>query len=358
MKESEVPVTDKTQELINNLQKTIVGWEKGEIHDYAELKRLYGDAHANEVRTDKLPTLKKKLANITFIRDALVPYQKSEYKDFNSYYRSVESNGSAQQELNNLVKAANLDDYTYNEILNTITSQKASSSVKETEMPIKEELASSDKNEMYVEYLKDMQGEEPFMNGDKKYQYVWAKYPDGKKDVGVYAYQGDVTYSNDYFRKTILNLKEAESELKGGYVKSKLKEDAFSSTNTATSNNTSVATGLGTNDSGLVKKLFDKILRNPDIVTSLKAIRTPSDKQIAAVEFDKMLNLPAASVPRVAKELNTMAKQDIPNANKPADPTKVESVNPKMNKASIVEFISKTNPKRVVKTKLKIKNLK
>ena len=328
--------------------------------------------------------------------------------------------------------------------------------------------------DMYVEYLKDMQGEEPFMAGGKKYQYVWAKYPDGKKDVGVYAYQGDVTYSNDYFRKTLLNLKEditsneestesstqppikfaiayiengkkswlikidgsrtdwdwaerpfklesnvmkfnsfeeannvvkhmrsssrkvivvdskgkqytkddvAEaSELKSGYVKnkiekdnpslypkgwkemdgmfmgpkSKLKEDAFS-TNGDTSGTDDVTKALGgIKGTEAVSRLIQKLKQTPDLVNLMKNIKTPEDKQIVAVELDKMLNLPAATIPRVGKALNTViGAEDKLNVSK----TAAENVNPKMTKGKIVEFVNKLKPRRVVKENIKIKEI-
>jgi hypothetical protein len=62
-------------------------------------------------------------------------------------------------------------------------------------------------NPLYVEYVADRRGEEPFMMGDKKYQFVTAKYPNGKKDIGVYAFAGDIVYGYQAFRQ-MHNLKE------------------------------------------------------------------------------------------------------------------------------------------------------
>ncbi len=56
-------------------------------------------------------------------------------------------------------------------------------------------------DEPYVTYLRQMNGEVPFMMGGKKYEYVWAKYPSGKRDIGVYAFAGDVVHGYNYFRK-------------------------------------------------------------------------------------------------------------------------------------------------------------
>ena len=69
---------------------------------------------------------------------------------------------------------------------------------------------------LYVEYYKEMSGEEPFEMGGNKYQYVWAKYPTGKKDIGVYAFGQDLVYSYDSFRKMHGLQNEGSGMVKGG----------------------------------------------------------------------------------------------------------------------------------------------
>lgn len=58
---------------------------------------------------------------------------------------------------------------------------------------------------LYVKYLSLKSGEEPFMMQGTKYEYVWAEYPGGIKDIGVYSYANDLVYSYDSFRK-MMNL--------------------------------------------------------------------------------------------------------------------------------------------------------
>jgi len=65
----------------------------------------------------------------------------------------------------------------------------------------------SDDDPLYVEYVKPMTGESPFMLHEEKFEYCWAKYPNGKIDIGVYAYRGDVCYSYNAFKQRY-NLKE------------------------------------------------------------------------------------------------------------------------------------------------------
>jgi len=70
---------------------------------------------------------------------------------------------------------------------------------------------STEEDPLYVEYISKRQGEKPFMMGGQKFEYVNAKYPNGKTDIGVYAFSGDVVYAYDAFRK-MYNIKENHSE--------------------------------------------------------------------------------------------------------------------------------------------------
>jgi hypothetical protein len=65
----------------------------------------------------------------------------------------------------------------------------------------------------YVEYVRDMSGEVPFLMGAKKFEYVWAKYPTGKLDIGVYAFGEDMVYAYEFFRK-MYNINEATGVVK------------------------------------------------------------------------------------------------------------------------------------------------
>ena len=70
---------------------------------------------------------------------------------------------------------------------------------------------STEEAPLYVEYVSQMRDEEPFMMGGQKFEFVNAKYPNGKKDIGVYAFSGDVVYAYDAFRK-MYNIKENHDE--------------------------------------------------------------------------------------------------------------------------------------------------
>ena len=67
---------------------------------------------------------------------------------------------------------------------------------------------------LYVKYLSLKSGEEPFMMQGTKYEYVWAEYPGGIKDIGVYSYANDLVYSYDSFRQ-MMNLPNPLTRRKG-----------------------------------------------------------------------------------------------------------------------------------------------
>lgn len=62
----------------------------------------------------------------------------------------------------------------------------------------------------YVEYLEDKPGEPEFEINGKKYKYVWARYPDGRRDIGAYAPSEDRVYDIEWFTANVLNESEEE----------------------------------------------------------------------------------------------------------------------------------------------------
>ena len=67
-----------------------------------------------------------------------------------------------------------------------------------------------------VEYLSDRKGEEPFTMNGEKWQFVNAKYPDGKTDIGVYRFGQDVVYDYNRWREEMgidKNLNENKENL-------------------------------------------------------------------------------------------------------------------------------------------------
>jgi len=56
---------------------------------------------------------------------------------------------------------------------------------------------------LYVEYLSQMSNENPFIKQGKKWEFVWAKYPDGRRDIGVYSFSEDLVYAYQPWRKMV-----------------------------------------------------------------------------------------------------------------------------------------------------------
>jgi len=57
------------------------------------------------------------------------------------------------------------------------------------------------RDDVYVEFLRPMKDEEPFVMDGSKYEYVRARYSDGREDIGVYSYRGDITYGYEAFNR-------------------------------------------------------------------------------------------------------------------------------------------------------------
>lgn len=64
-----------------------------------------------------------------------------------------------------------------------------------------------------VQFKKEKPGEEKFVINGITWQYVWAVYPDGKSDIGVYRYGQDIVYAYDWFMKEIIGSLKPISEL-------------------------------------------------------------------------------------------------------------------------------------------------
>lgn len=61
------------------------------------------------------------------------------------------------------------------------------------------------KDSLYVQYVGPYGQEKPFTlrtpNGQEKFEYCMGRYPDGRKDIAVYAYRGDICYGYSAFKK-------------------------------------------------------------------------------------------------------------------------------------------------------------
>jgi hypothetical protein len=60
--------------------------------------------------------------------------------------------------------------------------------------------ATAEEQEIYVEYVRDRAGEEPFMMGGRKFQFVTVKNSKGRTDIGVYSFAEDLCYDYAFWR--------------------------------------------------------------------------------------------------------------------------------------------------------------
>jgi hypothetical protein len=84
--------------------------------------------------------------------------------------------------------------------------------------PRKNPVRGQKESPLYVKYLSLKKDEEPFMMQGTKYEYVWAEYPGGIKDIGVYSYANDLVYSYDSFRQ-MMNLPNPLKRRKGESIR-------------------------------------------------------------------------------------------------------------------------------------------
>jgi hypothetical protein len=65
-------------------------------------------------------------------------------------------------------------------------------------------MAEGETSSNVVEFLEDKPGEERFKINGVTWQYVWAKYPDGRRDIGVYRVGQDMVYDIQWFTENVL----------------------------------------------------------------------------------------------------------------------------------------------------------
>lgn len=61
----------------------------------------------------------------------------------------------------------------------------------------------NDSRSQIVQYDGEIDGETEFTINDVRWKYVWAKYPNGKRDIGVYRFGQDLVYDYDWFMDNI-----------------------------------------------------------------------------------------------------------------------------------------------------------
>lgn len=171
---------------------------------------------------------------------------------------------------------------------------------------------------MFVEYLSDIKNETPFKLGDSKWEYVWAKYPNNKKNIGVYRFEHDLVYGYEWFKNHVLSEYEKEN------VKPDIEEADGSDSDSY---------GLEGRDMNELKNdvkiLFDRLNFAP-IQNALKKINTPIEKYEVVSQFAENIGIPREKLPELITNLKNVGYQQ---------ENVYESKNPKMTKGALLEHI-------------------
>lgn len=163
---------------------------------------------------------------------------------------------------------------------------------------------------MFAEYVSDIKGEEPFNIGETKWQFVKAKYPDGKKDIGVYRFDHDLVYGYEWFKNNIMQktnseLDEGEYGIEGRDI-SDLKQD--------------------------VEALFDRLDLAP-IKNVLNKIDTPVEKFEVIAKFAEIIGIPRNKLGELTRNLKDYTQKE----------NMGENINPRMSKGALLEHIKNIN---------------
>lgn len=172
----------------------------------------------------------------------------------------------------------------------------------------KKGITENDDMSKVVEYSGEINGEPIFKLGGESWKYVWATYPDGKRDVGVLKVNSDIVYDYDWFKNNHLQSKKIEEETDTTGVEgrdlNKLKNDVIN--------------------------LMDKLKSVPIMQTAIKKINTPIEQYEIISQFAELIGVPRARLMTLISSIKDTAKLDTN-----------ESVNPKIKKGEIIETLIK-----------------
>lgn len=120
---------------------------------------------------------------------------------------------------------------------------------KHDDLPNKVDETNDDDGDRIVEYVRDIPTESPFMAKGKKWEYVMAKYSNGKVDIGVYSFGSDIVYGYKWFRRNVLgfmdenNIKE-QTMIDNNETSMKNKQEPINTTSSSIDMGTSTASSL------------------------------------------------------------------------------------------------------------------
>ena len=187
-------VTMSQQDKENELRDYLNINEQTDADFVLNNSQAYGsidNMHPNDQKIIKTDIQNRKFDNNNNIKDGIALQEKAKSKSqqrFMGMVNAVQKGELSPDEVGDSVEKA-ADNMT-----NKDAEDFASTKHKGLPEKVDEYLSQHDT----VQYISDMNGENPFMMGDIKWQFVKAKYPNGKIDIGVYRFGHDLVY--DYAR--------------------------------------------------------------------------------------------------------------------------------------------------------------
>lgn len=187
-----------------------------------------------------------------------------------------------------------------------------------------------------VQFDSERTDETPFIINGIKWQYVNAIYPDGKKDIGVYRFDHDLTYDYQWFMDEVIPKpgtsmneynKEVMSKMKDQYGE-KGGEKVYYAT---------------ANKQDRDPETFELDEEDPGTGEDFGDIPTGRDIEAGASDYEEYQRL----LQQMAKE---EPQAELNYGEEPDNDLPFESVNPKMTKNQLVETVLGKKVRKVLRT--------
>lgn len=215
-----------------------------------------------------------------------------------------------------------------------------------------------------VEYHSERTDETPFMINGIKWQYVNAIYPDGKRDIGVYRFDHDLTYDYNWFMNEVIpkpSINDVVSEVGPEKVHTAKFDRCVADVKEKGDVDNPYAICQASLGADAIKKSHQKKDKDEYVKTEdvgpgtgedFEDIGPGGDIEAKADDYEKFQKL-LKDLEGYSKEIGGMDDEE------PMNDLPFESVRPKMTKDELIESVKRNTAKKrkVIKT-ISVKNLR